>query len=228
MGLIYILDSEKMFSQDLKSFLISEQQDVVIFDSCKELTFATENVSPDLIILDPVVNEFAGFIWIKKNKTDFFSFIFLSSQASTSDRILGLEIGAADYIPLTTPQKEIYLRIKNVLKRICPEQVFNKTMQSWTFENNEIVFNLDNYKLFLNGEEIKFTKSEWNIFYLLCLNCSIGVSREKIISECLQKKKNGYARIVDGHIKKIRAKLNLPKAIIVMRGYGYMFVGNKT
>lgn len=228
MGLIFILDSKRRFCEDLERFLISEEQEVVNFSSCKDLSETLKEIIPTLLILDPVEDGFAGYELIKEYKNKLCSFLFLSSTASTSDRIFGLEMGAVDYIPVSYPQKEINLRIKNVLKWLCPASVNHEKTQTWLFRDNEIVFNLDTYKLLLNGNEIKLTKSEWNIFYLLCLNNSIGVSRDKITAECLQKKKNGYKRIVDGHIKRIRSKLALPEAIVVLRGYGYMFIGNKT
>ena len=228
MALIYFLDRDNEYQNELSDFLRSDSHRVVNFNSCKELEEGIKEHPPLLVIIDPFLDDFEGFSIIKRNlSTKIKHFVLLLPKDSNSDCIVGFEMGAEDCIYKKISPKETYLRIRNILKRIdFPEN--EDDIETWCYNGSYFSFNNSTFKFSLNDTEIDLTKSERNILYLLCQNNYIGVSREKISSECLHRKQNGYKRIVDGHIKMIRAKLGLPKCIDVLRGYGYMFMGHKT
>lgn len=225
MAIIYLLDTDRSLRKSLQFFLNLDDHVAIYFESEKDLTKKFEATVPDLLIVDPLVENFTGYNIVKKLKKFYtFQFIFLSSLSSESDKILGLELGAEDFITKPISVKEIYLRIRNILKNNKSENANNRS-KIFIYNGKTLKFNYLTQTFFLDGKKILLTKSQWKILSLLCDNAQVGVSRDKISTDCLNTKINGYERVVDNHIKNIRKVLQLPGLIVNIRGFGFMFCG---
>ena len=225
MAIIYFLDADKSVQKSIDIFLSFEGHKGTFFNKSLELCKKFEVARPDLLVVDPIVENFSGYRIVKNLKEFYkFRFLFLSSLNSESDRILGLEMGAEDYICKPMNNREIYLRIRNILRHVKNSQKKEKYFK-FIFQNYILEFEFATRTCKLNSYEIPFTQSQWKICYLLCENAQVGVSREKIGRECLCQKPNGYARVVDNHVKNIRKMIKIPGVIENVRGYGYRFNG---
>ena len=98
---------------------------------------------------------------------------------------------------------------------------------TWVLGNETLSLDFSGHRMFLGSRQIELTGAEWRVMKLLCENCTSVLSRAQIIDECFDYSSESYDRIVDTHIKNIRAKLGATGTgwIETVRGYGYRFMG---
>ena len=208
---ILICDDQPMIHETLGVYLENEgftycsaydgEQALQMFDSKK----------PDLVILDLMMP--------KKSRTPI---IMLTAKGEEIERIVGLELGADDYIVKPFSAREVVARIKAVLRR------FNTDggVQSQVIRRPGLEINIANYDVRINGESIPFTPKEVEILYLLASNPGRVFNREHILSKVWGYDFFGDTRAVDTQIKRIRQKLpdeELPWSIKTVYGVGYKF-----
>lgn len=156
-------------------------------------------------------------------KTSSVPIIMLTAKGEEIDRVLGLELGADDYIVKPFSPREVIARIKAVLRRM------NDGLQSVSpsvlrFPGLEI--NLDNYQVKVNGQQVPFTPKEVEILHLLASHPGQVMDREHILSKVWGYDYFGDTRTVDTHIKRIRQKIdqdNPVYGLITVYGVGYKF-----
>lgn len=177
---------------------------------------------PDLIILDLMMPEKTGIEVCREiRKTQSIPIIILTAKGEEIDRVLGLELGADDYIVKPFSPREVIARIKAVLRRINEPQ---DTVSILRFEGLEI--NLDNYQVKVNGELVPCTPKEVEILHLLASHVGQVMDREQILSLVWGYDYFGDTRTVDTHIKRIRQKVtydDAPWSLITVYGVGYKF-----
>lgn len=159
---------------------------------------------PDLILLDLMMPKMFGEEVCKViRKTSNVPIIMLSAKDETIDRILGLEIGADDYITKPFSPREVVTRIKTVLRRTTSNS--NNEKHYIKYKNLEI--NLDTHEVNINGESIKLTPKEMQILFMLASSPGSIFNREHILSEVWGYDYFGDTRVVDTQIKRLRKKL---------------------
>ena len=191
------------------------------YDGREGLAMVAEN-KPDLILLDVMMPELTGLEVCKEiRKTLSTPIIILTAKGEEIDRVVGLEIGADDYIVKPFSPREVIARIKAVLRRSNePTEVSNILR----FDGLEI--NLDNYQIKVNGEIIPCTPKEVEILHLLASNQGQVMSRDQILFKIWGYDFSGDPRTVDTHIKRIRQKVFLdgaPWSIQTVYSVGYKF-----
>jgi two-component system response regulator ResD len=182
-----------------------------------------EMENPDLILLDIMMPGKSGTEVCRDiRRTSNVPIIMLTARGEEIDRILGLELGADDYIVKPFSPREVVARIKAVLRRMseAPQRTGNQI----SFEGLEI--NLDNYRVRVNGEDVAFTPKEVEILYLLASHPGQVMDRNQILSKVWGYDYFGDTRTIDTHIKRIRQKIaseHATYALITVYGVGYKF-----
>ncbi|MGL5329180.1 MAG: response regulator [Peptostreptococcaceae bacterium] len=176
---------------------------------------------PDLILLDLMMPKMFGEEVCKEiRKSSNVPIIMLSAKDETIDKILGLEIGADDYIAKPFSPREVVTRIKTVLRRIT----VNTNKEKCYIRYKDLEINLDTYEVYIKGELIKITPKEMKILYMLASSPGSIFNREHILSEVWGYDYFGDTRVVDTQIKRLRKKLqrdDLAWEIKSVYGVGY-------
>ena len=223
---ILICDDDSVVHESLGLYLDNAGfTHVSAFDG-KEALEKRESENPDLIILDLMMPGMDGTDVCREiRKTSRVPIIMLTARGEEIDRILGLELGADDYIVKPFSPREVVARIKAVLRRF--EDV---PAQEGESEDTVVLpmleVSLKNYRVKVMGQVMQFTPKEVEILYLLTSKAGEVLTREQILSSVWGYDYFGDTRTVDAHIKRIRQKLpqeNVPWALKTVYGVGYRF-----
>lgn len=221
---ILICDDDRVVHESLGLYLDAENfTHSSAFDGEHALQMQ-ERDHPDLIILDLMMPKLSGTDVCREiRKTSSVPIIMLTAKGEEIDRILGLELGADDYIVKPFSPREVIARIKAVLRRINDNQTSN-TPSVLRFPGLEI--SLDNYQVKVAGKQVPFTPKEVEILHLLASHPGQVMDRETILSKVWGYDYFGDTRTVDTHIKRIRQKIdqdNPVYGLITVYGVGYKF-----
>ncbi len=221
--LIAVVDDEKSILELTSIHLKKSGFQVATFISGVEYLEFIKNTTPDVTILDLMLPDMDGMDVCKTlrrdNKFDNMSIIILSGRIDESDTILGLELGADDYVKKPFSPKELAVRVKTVLRRKAPQaaQAENKINI-----DNKIIIDVDRYEVHVDGELAALTPTEYRILKMLAEKNGNVLKREEILYNLWGNEKIVVDHTVDVHIKHLREKLG-PYANIVknVRGVGY-------
>jgi two-component system alkaline phosphatase synthesis response regulator PhoP len=180
---------------------------------------------PDLILLDIMLPEMDGFDVckeIKKRKeTESIPIIMLTAKSEEFDKILGLELGADDYITKPFSVRELLARIKAVLRRNVKEE------QEQVLKFGELIIYLDKHEVVKTGEKIELTLKEFELLRLLVVNKGKVLTRDFLLDKVWGYEYYGETRTVDVHVRHLRQKIEdddrNPRYIETVRGIGYKF-----
>ncbi len=227
--LIAIIDDEPDILNLVKINLEKSNFDTVSFtEATSFLEYLKNNKKPDLLILDLMLPDLDGIELCKdlRNSPEYqyLPIIILSAKTEETDKILGLELGADDYIAKPFSTKELVARVKAVLRRHY-FYVDKKEDTDGIFEvNNILTIDKHKYLVFVNGETIKLTPTEFNILNILVEKKGWVYSRDQILNSLWGNDKIVIDRTIDVHIKNLREKLKeAGKYIKNVRGVGYKF-----
>jgi len=222
---IFVIDDEKDIRDILKVNLIQEGYEVYQFSSASEASKGFESVKPDLIILDIMMEGKDGYEFCRdirgNDKLKSIPVIFLSARSEEFDKVLGLELGGDDFITKPFSIKELKSRVKAVLRRTsdAPKEAGNIILK---YKGVEL--NTEQYSLSVDDEDIKLTKTEFNILVLFMENPGKIFSRDNIIDSVRGHDVFVVDRTIDVHIMNLRKKLGEYKNIITtFSGVGYGF-----
>ncbi|MDR3112193.1 MAG: response regulator transcription factor [Elusimicrobiota bacterium] len=222
--LIAAVDDEEDILEALSLKLEKEHYKFKGFTDAEKLfSFLTKN-SPDLFILDIMLPDVDGFDICKElRKNANFArtpIIFLSAKSDELDKVLGLELGADDYITKPFSPKELSARVKAVFRRCSNDKETLPTQ----VPNNEIKIDKEAREVFSDGKKINLTLIEFKILELLIGKKNKVFTRDEILDSVWGKDKAIIDRTVDVHIKNIRDKIgNNGKRIKNIRSIGYKF-----
>ncbi len=223
MNKILIVDDEKNIVELVRLYLEKEGfATVCAYDGCEALEqFKKEK--PDLIILDLMLPGMDGWEVCREiRKTSAVPIIMLTAKSETFDKVLGLELGADDYMTKPFEAKELIARIKAVLRRIGSGE--NTSSKEVSFENLSI--NIENYELHIKGEQVDAPPKEIELLYFLASNPNRVYTREQLLEEVWGFDYFGDSRTVDVHIKRLREKLEGAETdwqLKTVWGVGYKF-----
>lgn len=222
---ILVIDDELNIVELLKYNLISSGYKVLYSLNGKDgLNLAIEN-KPDLILLDVMLPEMDGFDVckeMKKNKgIENIPIIMLTAKGDEFDKILGLELGADDYITKPFSVRELLARIKVVLRRNQKEEV------SDVIGIGELTIYMDKHEVVKAGIKLDLTLKEFELLKLLISNKGRVLTRDFLLDKIWGYEYYGETRTVDVHVRHLRQKIedddSNPKYIETVRGIGYKF-----
>lgn len=224
---IFIVDDEKRIRDLIEMYLKKEGYKTTTFQSADGVLSAIREYMPDLLILDIMMPGLNGLDLCKEiRKISEVPIIFVSARSDELDRILGLELGADDYLAKPFSPRELVVRIKTILKRTT--RPIGHTDEVLKSKDLEIYVNRRMVKC--NGQDIPFTIKEYEVLEFLMKNIDLPLSREQIIESIWGYDYDGYDRNVDDTIKRVRKKLKTAKSTIQIKtvwGYGYRIDNNE-
>lgn len=229
MKLVYIVEDHDVIRNGVVQYLSISGYEAVGQKNIEEARKAFEERVPDLLIQDVMLPDGDGFSFVKEIKQRYprIPVIFLTARTEESDRILGFELGADDYISKPFSPKELVLRIQALFRRIDESDSNNENVFTYKDNDNILVIDDNEHIISINGTPISLTAAEWRIVFYLASNAPNLITRSQILEECFDYSFESYERVVDTHIKNIRAKLKPGAWIDTVRGYGYRFSGKK-
>jgi len=223
---ILVIDDDEKLCELLTSYLSRYEYEVTTkINPLDALKFLAKHTA-DLIILDVMLPEMDGFEVLKtlrKDKT--IPIIMLTARGDTMDKIVGLELGADDYLPKPFEPRELLARIQSILRRSNTSQIDQKQQ----VVSGVLNVNLYNRTAQLSGEEIDLTTMEYEILSLLVRNPSRVISRDDIMEEIRGIDWDAFNRSIDVAVSRLRTKLKddakHPHYIKTIWGRGYQFIG---
>ncbi|MCI6290680.1 MAG: response regulator transcription factor [Eubacteriales bacterium] len=225
--LILICDDDPVVHESLGLYLTSEGYEHQSAYDGQQALEMFENQHPDLIVLDLMMPKMSGTDVCRTiRQKSSVPIIMLTAKGEEIDRILGLELGADDYIVKPFSPREVLARIKAVLRRFSEK---TEEEDSSIIRLPQLEISLENYQVKAAGKVIPCTPKEVEILHMLTSNVGQVFSREQILSRVWGYDYFGDTRTVDAHIKRIRQKLpqeNVPWALKTVYGVGYRFEVN--
>ena len=222
---ILVVDDDLHICELLKLYLENENYTVYAAYDGQAAIEAFNAKSPDLILLDIMLPKMDGWQVCREiRKTSFAPIIMISAKGETFDKVLGLELGADDYVTKPFDAKEVVARVKAVLRR-------TKTEGDATDENKTIVYdgleiNIVNYELKVRGVVVDTPPKELELLYHFASNPNRVYTRDQLLDEVWGFDYYGDSRTVDVHIKRLREKLDGVSrkwALKTVWGVGYKF-----
>ena len=225
--LILIADDDPVVHESLGLYLSSEGYEHQSAYDGQQALEMVESLHPDMVVLDLMMPRVSGIDVCRTiRQTSSLPIIMLTAKGEEIDRILGLELGADDYIVKPFSPREVLARIKAVLRRFSEK---TSEEDSSIIRLPQLEISLENYQVKVAGKVIPCTPKEVEILHMLTSNVGQVFSREQILSRVWGYDYFGDTRTVDAHIKRIRQKLpqeNVPWALKTVYGVGYRFEVN--
>jgi DNA-binding response OmpR family regulator len=223
---ILVCDDEKEIVEAISIYLQTEGFEVLKAYDGNEALKVLENNKVDLIIIDVMMPELDGIHATLKirEKLDI-PIIILSAKSEDADKILGLNIGADDYITKPFNPLELVARVKSQLRRYVQLGNIGGSVSQAVYKCGGLTINDDNKEVFVDGELIKLTPIEYNILLLLVKNAGKVFSIDEIFEQIWNEEAIGADNTVAVHIRHIREKIEInprePRYLKVVWGVGY-------
>ena len=220
---ILVVDDDSNIAELLRFYLEKEDYEVTVKSNGKDAVKAFSEISPDLMLLDIMLPKMDG--WQVCREIRRFSskpIIMLSAKGETVDKVLGLELGADDYISKPFEIKEVLARIKAVFRRYSADDT--EDVREVKFDKLSI--NLENYELRVNGVQVDTPPKEMELIYHLACNPNRVFTRDQLLDEVWGFDYYGDSRTVDVHVKRLREKLDGVSdkwSLKTVWGVGYKF-----
>lgn len=201
---IMIVDDDVNICELIRLYLEKEKYSVIIVNDGLEAVSTYAEMKPDLVLLDIMLPGLDGWQVCRKIRSSSnVPIIMLSAKGETFDKVLGLELGADDYIVKPFETKEVLARIKAVLRR----SVSSVAEQVKEVHFDKLSINLTNYELKVNGTQIDTPPKELELIFHLASNPNRVFTRDQLLDEVWGFDYYGDSRTVDVHVKRLREKL---------------------
>ena len=225
---ILIVDDDENIAELISLYLTKECFETKIVYDGESALMALPEFKPNLILLDLMLPGIDGYQVCREiRKTNNVPIIMLSAKGETFDKVLGLELGADDYMIKPFETKELVARVKAVLRRYHTPQSSGINPDSSKYvEYPDLIINLDNYSVHYYGKNVDMPPKELELLYFLASSPNQVFTREQLLDNIWGYEYIGDTRTVDVHIKRIREKIkdHAHWAIDTVWGIGYKFV----
>ena len=227
---ILIVDDDENIAELLSLYLLKECFDAMIVHDGEQALSAFETYRPNLILLDLMLPGIDGYTVCReiRSRSDT-PIIMLSAKGEVFDKVLGLELGADDYIIKPFDAKEMVARVKAVLRRYHPAKVEEALLDRGKYvEYPGIIINLTNYSVTLDGMNVDMPPKELELLYFLASSPNQVFTREQLLDQIWGYEYVGDTRTVDVHVKRIREKIkdHANWKLSTVWGIGYKFEVN--
>lgn len=225
---LLVVDDERDIAELVAYNLEKEGHEVLkAYDGEKAMQIVRAKM-PDLIILDLMLPGIQGLDVCKRLRQDpstaIIPIIMLTAKGEEIDKILGLEIGADDYVTKPFSVKELMARVKAVLRRVEARKTHE---ESGTLEFKGLCIDLKSYEVAVDGRKVNLSPTEFKLLRFLAQNRGRVYSRNQILDHVWGDESYVEPRTVDVHIRRLRAQIELdensPNFIVTVRGVGYKF-----
>ncbi|MBQ2642937.1 MAG: response regulator transcription factor [Eubacterium sp.] len=227
---ILIVDDDENIANLISLYLTKECFDTRIEHDGPAALEAFKEYDPDLILLDIMLPGMDGYEVCRQIRTTSkVPIIMLSAKTEVFDKVLGLELGADDYMIKPFDSKELVARVKAVLRRYSEKTEEADTPSDKVLEYTDLVINLANYEVLYKGKPVEMTPREIELLYFLASSPNQVFTREQLLEQIWGYDFVGDTRTVDVHIKRIREKIPDTKewSIATVWSVGYRFEVHK-
>ena len=225
-----IIDDDAKLRKLLKEYLEGNGFGVLTLEDGLNALKTLGKESPDIIILDIMLPGKDGLDVLKEIRREYLTpVIMLTAKGEDTDRIVGLELGADDYLPKPFNPRELLARMRAVLRRSGQKTGENAEKdEDHLIKAGSLVLNTAKQTIIINDKEEELSSTEYKIIEVLMKNPNVILSRDQIMNLARGKDFMAFDRSIDVHISKLRSKLEVdprsPKCIKTIWGSGYMFV----
>ena len=220
---ILVVDDEKQIVKVVKMYLEQAGYRVATaYDGQSALT-VFRHTQPDLVVLDLSLPEIDGLDVCRAIRREAKTpVIMLTARAEEADKLIGLELGADDYIVKPFSPREVVARVRTVLRRVAGEVALPNLLRA-----GELLIDLDSHTAQRGKQLVELTPSEFNLLTTLMQNRGRALTRSQLLDKALGDSFEGYERTIDAHIKNLRQKIEpdpkSPRYILTVFGVGYKF-----
>jgi DNA-binding response OmpR family regulator len=220
---ILLVDDEEKVLEFMSPFLQQEGFQIITAKTGREALKKVKDHKPILVVLDWMLPEMSGIdICRELRKMGGMGIIMLTARSEETDKIIGLEVGADDYMTKPFSLRELSARIRSVLRRMEGQQTMEEILK-----RGELTISETQCRVWKNGEEIPLTPTEFKLLLTLAAKPAIVYSRLQLLHTALDDDFLNDERTVDAHISRIRKKIednpSNPKYIQTVYGFGYRF-----
>ncbi|MBQ7506966.1 MAG: response regulator transcription factor [Lachnospiraceae bacterium] len=223
---ILIVDDDENIAELISLYLIKECFDTEIVHDGEAALSAFTSYEPNLILLDLMLPGIDGYQVCReiRSKSNV-PIIMLSAKGETFDKVLGLELGADDYIMKPFDSKELVARVKAVLRRFSPSREERNPAGIKCVEYEGLSVNLSNYAVINNGRPVDMPPKELELLYFLASQPNQVFTREQLLDNIWGYEYIGDTRTVDVHVKRLREKISDSDkwSLSTVWGIGYKF-----
>jgi len=226
---VLLVDDDEKLRKLLVEYLVGYDFQVVTLADGEAVLKTIKKEEPEIIILDVMLPGKDGLEVLKEVRMEsHVPIIMLTAKGEEADRVVGLELGADDYLPKPFSPRELLARIKAVLRRLEPKTDADE--ETLRIEAGNLVLDKAGQRLLIQGREVPLSSTEYRVLKVLMENPNRVLSRDRLMTLARGKDFMAFDRSIDVHISKLRAKLESdprsPKRIKTIWGTGYMFVSS--
>ncbi len=223
---ILIVDDDNNIAELISLYLTKECYDTKIVNDGEEALTAFEQYHPNMILLDLMLPGLDGYQVCREIRTKSnVPIIMLSAKGEIFDKVLGLELGADDYIMKPFDSKELVARVKAVLRRYQPAKAEESSVEIKCVEYPNLIINLSNYSVVYHGQVVDMPPKELELLYFLASSPNQVFTREQLLDHIWGYEYIGDTRTVDVHVKRLREKIkdDATWSLATVWGIGYKF-----
>ncbi|GAB4547396.1 MAG: response regulator transcription factor [Anaerolineae bacterium] len=223
---ILVVDDEKRLRDLVQAYLRQEGFHVVTASNGQEALFVARHEKPDLIILDLMMPEMGGYEFLRAySKERDTPVIILTAKLEENDKVLGLELGADDYVTKPFSLRELTARVRAVLRRTS-----DKTHEPELLRVGDITLDQSSRLVSVGETRVDLTPSEFELLAVLMSAPGRAFSRADLLDRLQGNAFEGYERTIDVHIRNLRAKIEPdprhPRYVETVYGIGYRFAAD--
>ena len=224
-----VVEDEKSFVEALKVGLDREGFDVKVAEDGLMALNLFRTFKPDLILLDVMLPKISGLDVCKEIRTESkVPIIMVTAKGEEIDTVVGLEVGADDYVTKPYRLREVVARMRSLLRRSNWSDETEAISEGRVITVSDIQIDIDKYEVKVRNEIVDFPLKEFELLLLLLENAGRVLTRDVLIDRVWGFDYVGDTKTLDVHIKRLRAKVekdpSKPQSIITVRGVGYKFV----
>tara|TARA_B000000532_G_scaffold195472_1_gene161554 strand:+ start:597 stop:1307 length:711 start_codon:yes stop_codon:yes gene_type:complete len=226
---VLVVEDEKSFVEALKVGLDREGFDVKVAEDGLMALELFRTFKPDLILLDVMLPKISGLDVCKEIRTESkVPIIMVTAKSEEIDTVVGLEVGADDYVTKPYRLREVVARMRSLLRRSNWSDETEAVSEGRVITINDIRIDIDKYEVKVRNEIVDFPLKEFELLLLLLENAGRVLTRDVLIDRVWGFDYVGDTKTLDVHIKRLRSKVekdpSKPMSIITVRGVGYKFV----
>lgn len=223
---VLIVDDDIKLVKLLQTYFVKEGFVTYCADNGLDALQLVNERKPDILILDLMLPELSGWDVCRKiRKDNDLPILMLTARDDESDRLIGLEIGADDYVTKPFSPKEVVARVKAILRR-----THGKFVKSEALKIGSIRIDWERHEVTRDNKLIELTPTEFKLLEVLAVNSGKVFSRLHLAEKTQGYTFEGYERTIDAHIKNLRRKIEFnpkePQYIQTVYGIGYKFIGD--
>lgn len=225
MSKILIVENEEALSDPLAFLLGREGFQTIVVDNGLDALPVFGREGADLVLLDVMLPGMSGMeVCRKLREVSSVPIIMLTAKDSELDKVLGLELGADDYVTKPYSARELIARIRAVLRRRSAE---TDSATESVLQGGPVRMDIDRHVVTVNGEEISMPRKEFELLEILLRNVGRVMTRGQLIERVWGADYVGDTKTLDVHIKRLRSKIepdsSAPQYVVTVRGLGYKF-----